>query len=218
MVVVAPHPDDEILGAGGSMARAAAEGSDVYVVIMTRGIAPKFDEAVIEQTRRELRVAHAMLGVRETISLDLEACALDTLPHGDVNAALVGALQRLRPDAMYIPFAGDIHLDHQITFLSSLVACRPPQPYAPAAIYAYETLSETNWNAPFLTPGFRPNVFVDISDYLDVKLRAMRTVASELRPFPHERSIEALTALATLRGATVNRRAAEAFVLIRQII
>ncbi len=218
VLVVAPHPDDEVLGVGGTMARLAAEGSEVHVAVVTRGMPPHFAAEVIEQTRGEAREAHAMLGVRETHFLDFPAAALDTVAHRDVNAALAGLFRRVAPGTVFVPFPGDIHLDHQQVFLSALVASRPTAPGHPAAVYAYETLSETNWNAPYLAPAFQPTVFVDVSAHLERKLAAMQRFASQLRPAPHERSIEALRALAVLRGATVGVAAAEAFVLVRQVV
>lgn len=126
-------------------------------------------------------------------------------------------MRALSPDLLLAPHPGDIHLDHQLTFLSSLVASRPHQSSYPATIAVYETLSETNWNAPYLTPPFIPNVFVDITDTLEAKLAAFQLFASQVHPAPHERSVEALRALATLRGATVHRPAAEGFVLVRSV-
>lgn len=218
VLVVAPHPDDEVLGVGGTMARLAAEGQEVFVAIVTRANAPHFDEAVTEQSRREARAAHELLGVTKTFFLDLPAIALDTVPHRDVNAALGGVFAEVAPGTVFIPFAGDIHLDHQLVSLSSLVAARPTVAGYPTAVYAYETLSETNWNAPFLSPAFAPSTFVDISDFVERKMEAMEIFASQLREPPHERSMESLRALATLRGSTVGLRAAEAFVTIRQVI
>jgi LmbE family N-acetylglucosaminyl deacetylase len=123
----------------------------------------------------------------------------------------------VQPSVVYVPFAHDVHLDHQRVFLSAMVAVRPTSASAPRAVYAYETVSETNWNAPYLTAAFSPNVFVDIGDYLETKIEALQVFATQMRPFPSERSIEAIRALAMLRGATVTRTAAEAFVLIREI-
>ncbi len=200
------------------MARHAAEGDCVTVAVLTKGSEPRFREADIAQTRKEVKAAHDLLGVVRTIFMDLPACALDTVPHGDVNAALVEVMRDVTPDVLYLPFVGDIHLDHQLAFLSALVASRPPLPFAATTILAYETVSETHWNAPYVTPPFVPNVYVDISDYLQRKLDAMRAIPSQVQEFPHERSLKALEALATLRGATVSRRAAESFVLIRQVI
>ncbi|NTV73836.1 MAG: PIG-L family deacetylase, partial [Holophaga sp.] len=114
-------------------------------------------------------------------------------------------------------FPGDLHRDHQLVFHSALVAARPGSAGFPRRLYAYETLSETNWNAPQLTPGFIPNHFVDISGTLEDKLDAFALFRSQVRPPPHERSLETLRALAVLRGATVGLAAAEAFVTIRTV-
>ncbi|WP_406699021.1 PIG-L deacetylase family protein [Singulisphaera sp. Ch08] len=217
VLVIAPHPDDEVLGAGGVMARFAAEGADVFVAVVTKGGPPLFTEDFVEQARREAKEAHQILGVKETRFLDLPAAGLDSIPHRTVNAALVDVVKEFEPDLLFIPFNGDIHLDHQLIFLSSLVAVRPGSTLRKIGIYAYETLSETNWNAPYITPSFVPNTFFDITEYLDLKMAAMKAFSSQVKPFPNERSLETLRALAMLRGSTVGAHAAEAFVLIRAV-
>lgn len=218
ILVVAPHPDDEVLGVGGTMARLASEGAEVFVAIVTRGYPPHFDEAFIERGRAEARVAHELLGVKEAFFLDLPAAALDTVPHRELNAALARVFRETAPRTVFVPFAGDLHLDHQHVFLASLVASRPASHGFPSTVYAYETLSETNWNAPFLSPAFTPTTYVDISAHVERKIEAMRAFASQIRPAPHERSAESIRALATLRGSTVGLHAAEAFVMVRQVI
>jgi N-acetylglucosamine malate deacetylase 1 len=217
VLVIAPHPDDEVLGVGGTMARFASEGDEVYVVVVTKGFPPDYPEDAYMLARQEAKAAHAVLGVKETIFLDFPAARLDTIPHRDLNAQLCEICRKVQPDKLFVPFVGDIHMDHQRVFLSSIVAARPNNSLAPKEVYAYETLSETNWNAPYLAPNFVPNVFIDISSHLETKLEAMQMYASQIQPFPSERSEEGLRALATLRGATVGRFAAEAFCLIRQI-
>lgn len=217
VLVLAPHPDDEVLGVGGTMARLASEGAEVTVAILTRGTPPAFTEEVARQTRNEALEAHRLLGVKDSVFLSLPAARLDTVPHSEVNGQLIELYRSIRPDTVFVPFNGDIHLDHQLFFLSAMVAARPNSDFSPRVLYAYETLSETNWNAPYLTPNFVPNVFVDITGFLDAKLEAMRRYASQIKPFPHERSAESLQALATLRGSTVGIHAAEAFVLLREV-
>ena len=218
VLVIAPHPDDEVLGVGGTMARLAHEGHDVFVAIVTHGDPSMFDPAFIEQGRREALKAHQLLGVRETIFLEgFPAALLDTVPHSRLNEALRKVLYDLKPETLFIPFNGDVHLDHRLIFESALVAARPNSVQQIQAIYAYETLSETNWNAALLTPGFLPNTYFDISSFLEVKLEAMNIYQTQLKAFPHERSLEAIRALARLRGATVGFEAAEAFVLIRSV-
>ncbi|NVK12650.1 PIG-L family deacetylase (plasmid) [Leisingera sp. S132] len=219
VLVVAPHPDDEVLGAGGTIARLAAMGRQVHAAIVTRGREEIFGAAQIETVRREAEAAHAHLGVARTHWLGFPAAELAEQPHGALNGALSALVQELAPSLVLAPHPGDIHLDHQLSFLSSLVACRPHQPAYPAMVAAYETLSETNWNAPYLTPPFVPNLFVDISgDALARKLEAFRLFESQCRRAPHERAPESLRALATLRGATIHRPAAEGFVLVRLVV
>lgn len=217
ILVIAPHPDDEVLGCGGTIARLAAEGASVHIGIVTSGKPPRFDPAQVAGVRAETARAHEMLGVAETHWLGLPAAALDQMAHGDVNAAIDDLVRRIRPATMLIPFLGDLHLDHQVVFRSCLVAARPRSAEAPICLMAYETLSETNWGAPGIDPQFSPNCFIDIGDYLDRKIEAFLEFESQVRPFPDERSPEAIRALATLRGATVYRKAAEAFCVVREI-
>lgn len=218
ILVIAPHPDDEVLGCGGTIAKLTAENHEVFVVIATKARPPLFSEAYVAQGRKEALSAHQLLGVKETIFCDLPAAALDITAHSQVNQVVGEIMHDLKPDWLFIPFIGDIHLDHQHIFLSSLVAARPNHAFYPKKILAYETLSETNWHAAYLTPSFQPNVYFEITPYLEVKLRAFSLYQSQLKEFPHERSLVALEALAKLRGATVFCRAAEAFVLIRDVI
>jgi LmbE family N-acetylglucosaminyl deacetylase len=218
VLVIAPHPDDEVLGLGGTIAKLADQGREVFVVIVTRGDPSMFPSTSIEQTRREALAAHAVLGVTKTIFLEgFPAALLDTVPLSELNAALRDTLRSIEPDVIFLPYYGDLHLDHRKVFESGLVAARPEGTYVPASLYAYETLSETNWGAPLSRSAFAPNTFVDISPSLDRKLKAFRAYETQVRPFPHERSLEAIQALATTRGATVGLEAAEAFVLIRSI-
>jgi N-acetylglucosamine malate deacetylase 1 len=216
-LVIAPHPDDEVLGAGGAMARWAREGHAVHVLVVTRGRPPLYSVEEEARCRAEAEAAHLRLGVASTSYLDLPAAELDGLPHRDLNGRVAEAIGSVAPDELYLPFLGDVHLDHQLVFRSALVAVRPCRPGWPRRVYAYETLSETNWNAPFLTPSFIPNHYVDITGTLEAKLEAMALYRSQVRPAPHERSLQALRALATLRGATVGLGAAEAFITIRTV-
>jgi LmbE family N-acetylglucosaminyl deacetylase len=216
-LVIAPHPDDEVLGCGGTIARLAAMGREVHVAVATRGMLPRFDPAGAARVAAEMAVAHQRLGVTQTHHLDYPAAELDRVPQADLNAGLGDLMRAVAPDTLFLPFPGDIHRDHQLVFAAAMVAARPNPGAFPARIYAYETLSETNWNAPALTPAFAPTVFVDIGDYLAAKLEAFALFASQVRAAPDERSLATIGALATVRGATVHRSAAEAFVLIREV-
>lgn len=217
VAVVAPHPDDEVLGCGGTMARLAAEGADVHVIVVTRGQEPAFSRAYMDEVMQEASQAHECLGVSKTHRLDLPAAALDDMPGAEVNRALGDCLSAIAPDTLFVPFLGDIHLDHQIVFTAAMVWARPRSGNCPAHVLAYETLSETNWFAPGVTPAFTPNVFVDISGQLDRKLAAFALFRSQVKRFPDERSPESIRALAMLRGSTAYCEAAEGFMNIRQI-
>lgn len=218
VLVIAPHPDDEVLGAGGTIARLSDAGAEVVVGVVSRGGPPLFDPTAVEQVRGEAQAAHAHLGVARTAFLSQPAARLDEVPHHRLNQAIADLLREVSPDTLLLPFVGDIHLDHQLTFLSGMVAARPHRASFPSRILCYETLSETNWNAPLLSPTFAPNVFVDIAAQLERKLEAMSLYGSQQRDFPHERSLATIRALAMLRGSTVHRPAAEAFMLVRQVV
>jgi len=219
VLVIAPHPDDEVLGAGGTIARAAREGDRVTVAIVTRGEPDMFAPELVEQARREARDAHALLGVAETRFLDFPAVRLSQVPPHELNAAIGALVRELRPRTLFTPFRGDVHLDHRLVFDAVMVAARPGPDWRLGELYAYETLSETNWNAGRgVTAPFLPDCFVDITAHLREKLDAMRCYRSQLREFPEERSIEALEALARHRGATVGLPAAEAFMTIRRVV
>ncbi|MCE5323998.1 PIG-L family deacetylase [bacterium] len=216
-LVIAPHPDDEVLGAGGTIAKLADTGNEIDVVVVTKACPPDFDENDLIRGRNEALKAHNILQVRNTYFLDFPAASLDMTPHREINSALSEIINKLEPDLVFVPFPGDIHMDHQRAFLSAIVSVRPRGKYSPRSVYAYETLSETNWGAPYLMPGFIPNVFFDISSHMEKKIEAAQAFVSQIKPFPDERSIKGIRALAALRGSTVNRTAAEAFVLIRQL-
>jgi LmbE family N-acetylglucosaminyl deacetylase len=218
VLVVAPHADDEVLGAGGTIPRFAAEGAEVTVAVLTGGFPPDFPAGEEDLIRQEAIRAHEILGIKETVYLDFPAAALDTVPHRELNAGLSSVYKRVNPTYVFVPFLGDVHRDHQAAFQSAMVMCRPIGGHVPRAVLAYETISETNWNTSPITPGFLPNTYVDISDYLERKLDAFRAYASQVRPFPHERSIETMRAMAIMRGTTVHLPAAEAFISLRIII
>lgn len=217
-LVIAPHPDDEVLGAGGTIARLSAAGREVMVAIVTKAVPPAYSEEYAARAQSEARRANELMGVKKVLWLNQPAAQLAEVPHRTLNEALRQVIAELAPTALLVPFVGDIHLDHQLASLSALVAARPHQPQFPRTVMAYETVSETHWNAPYVTPSFVPNVFVDIEATLSRKLEAMQAYKSQLRDFPHQRSLDALRALAVTRGTAVHCSAAEAFVLMRQVI
>lgn len=218
IVVVAPHPDDEVLGCGGVMARHAADGDEVFVVVATRGAPELYSEDSIEQTRDEARQAHAILGVCETRFLDFPAPKLDVTPGHLIADALAKQFRELQPERVYLPHHGDMHSDHGRVYHATLVAARPLASCSVRQLLCYETLSETEWAPPIASEVFYPTVFVDIAAHLPKKLQAMQCFASQLKPAPNPRSLEAIEALARYRGSTVSVHAAEAFVLVRDVV
>ena len=217
VLVIAPHPDDEILGVGGTIAKRAFNGDNVYVCVVTKAGEPLFREELVEQGRKECREADRLLGIKETFFLDFPAVRLEEVPRYKLNDGLMQAVQKVKPDEVYIPHRGDMQLDHKMIVDAVMVALRPKYDHVVKRIYAYETLSETGWDIPNTVNEFVPTVYEDISETLEKKLEAMNIFQSQLAEFPAARSLGAIEALARYRGATVNVMAAEAFTLIREI-
>ena len=217
VLIVAPHPDDEILGTGGTIIKNITEGNRVFVCIVTKGTGPLFSDSNVELTRSEARNCHRTMGITETIFLDFPAVMLEKENRYEINGKILDLIDGFKPDEVYIPHWGDMQKDHQIVAEACMVALRPKYDHVVKRIYAYETLSESGWNAPNMQNAFIPNVYVDISAHLQQKLDAMKVYQSQLSEFPNPRSLKAIEALAKYRGSTVNVDAAESFVLIRDI-
>ena len=217
VLVIAPHPDDEVLGAGGTIAKRTAEGHSVFVCIVTKGYEPLFNKQMIEQGRNECQEADAYLGVKGTVFLDFPAAMLEDVPRYKLNDAILGVIRRVKPEEVYIPHRGDMQIDHKMVVDASMVALRPKYEHKVKRIYAYETLSETGWDVPNTVNEFIPTVYEDVTGTLDMKIHAMKMFQTQLAQFPNARSIEAIESLAKFRGSMVSVRAAEAFTLIREI-
>jgi len=217
ILVIAPHPDDEVLGCGGIIAKYAKEKNDVYVCVVTKGCKPLFNEKENEIDLKEANNAHKILGVKKTIYLDLPAAMLETVPRYELNNAIAKTINEVNPDEVYIPHRGDMHLDHKMIADACMVALRPRGNNKITKVYAYETLSETEWDIPNTTNVFIPNVYVDIKDYIDTKVEAMKAYKHQICKYPNPRSAKGIKNLAMYRGATVSKEYAESFMLIREI-
>jgi N-acetylglucosamine malate deacetylase 1 len=217
ILVIATHPDDEVLGCGGAIARHVARGDRVEVAIVTRGAPELYSEDQVNALRKELHAAHSILGVSVAHFLDFPAPKLDQVPQHELADSLAARIREYQPEAVYIPHRGDLHSDHRAVFQSALVACRPIGKPSIRRLLSYETLSETEWSAPIGEEAFLPNVFIDIADFLEKKKQAMAAYRSQLKEFPHPRSLQSVESLARLRGGTAGFRAAEAFQLIREL-
>ena len=171
-----------------------------------------------EGIRKQAVQAHDILGVKETFFLDFPVVFLKETPTKEKNKKFFDIVREVKPEIAFIPHMGDIHVDHAETAAAAMVALRPiPNPQL-KAIYAYETLSETEWNIPNTTNVFIPNVWSDITGTFWKKIEAMKCFTTQIRAFPHPRSLEAIEALARLRASTVGVQYAEAFSIIRSII
>lgn len=218
VLIIAPHPDDEVLGCGGVIARHCQTGDDVTVLVMTKGTPRIWTKEQVSAGRGEARKAHALLGVKETIFFDYLAPELEQPLLSEISVAINQVLSKKRIVLLYIPHRGDIHNDHRVVFNTALVAARPVGDYSVRKILAYETLSETEWAPPFGDDAFIPNEFVNIEEQLELKKKAMACYASQLKAFPNPRSLECIEHLARFRGATVGLGAAESFMVIRNIV
>jgi LmbE family N-acetylglucosaminyl deacetylase len=219
VLVVAPHADDEVLGMGGTIAKYCEENEKVVVAVMTgHGDAPHplWPKENWDVVREECLVAAKVLGNVEIRFFDLPAACLDITPAWKINKVIVDLIKETDPSIIYVPFAYDLHKDHAAIAYAVSVAARP---YLPAAknvvrVLAYETLSETHLAPPYSASSFQPNVFNNISFFLNKKLNAMSAYKSQLQPDGSPRSLATIEALARLRGAHVGVQAAEAFVLL----
>jgi LmbE family N-acetylglucosaminyl deacetylase len=222
VLVVAPHPDDETLGAGGTIRRLADEGHDVTVAVMTgRGeeAHPLFDDAGFAGVRAEFDAAMAVLGVNRTLFANLQTTLLTETPVHLINKRAADVVAETRPDLILLPFEHDLHKDHGLINYAFMVALRPhlSAMHRPHMVACYETPSETHLQAPYLHASFEPHMWVDVSAQLSRKLEALTCFKSQISS-PGLRSLEALSALAHWRGAQIGRAAAEAFVVIRQSV
>jgi N-acetylglucosamine malate deacetylase 1 len=218
VLVVATHPDDEVLGCGGVIARHVAQGHKVSVAVVSRGIPEIFPPALIAEIRQELRQAHQVLGISDVYFLDFPAPRLDVVPGHELADALAKLIRSLKAETVYLPHHGDIHGDHRAVYLATLVAARPINHCSVRKLLCYETLSETEWAPPTGNDAFVPTVFIDISLYLEKKLEAMACYRTQLQEPPYPRSLNVIRALAHFRGSTIGVPAAESFMLVREIV
>ncbi len=215
ILVFAPHNDDEVLGAGGTIAKYARQGHEVFVCEVTTWLENMESTMAL---RKEAAEARRILGVKESIYLDLPVVQVKETPTRSKNRRFSEVVREIRPEMAFIPHIGDMHVDHGETALAAMVALRPLENPQLKAIYTYETLSETEWNIPNTANAYLPNVWSDISVTFELKMDAMKCYQSQLHAFPHPRSLEAIEALAKLRGSTIGVAYAESFVCVREVI
>jgi LmbE family N-acetylglucosaminyl deacetylase len=223
ILVIAAHPDDEVLGVGGTIARSADEGHNVYILILGEGITSRFstpdqaDAVQISALHQKSRDVARLLGAKDVFLSKLPDNRFDTVPMLDVVKIIEGFITKLEPQIVYTQHGGDLNIDHVVTFRATLTATRPMKGTPVRRLYAYEVASSTEWAFSQFSPRFVPQVYNDISGTLEKKIQAMQTYEGEARAFPHPRSPEALRAAAIRYGSHVGLNAAEVFSLIREI-
>jgi LmbE family N-acetylglucosaminyl deacetylase len=220
ILVVSAHPDDETYGAGGAIARHVRQGDHVTVLILTDGVTARHDVTAPQQAAA--RKACAVLGVEDVRFAGLPDQQLDGMPLLEVIRPIYTLIKDLRPQVVYTHHRGDANQDHRAIFAATMVAVRPFGDNPVEQVLCYEVASSTEWGPPFPEWAFLPNTFVDIELTLELKLAAVEayreTFQSEVKPFPHPRSPEAVRIYAQQRGISVGLRAAEAFVVVRQFM
>lgn len=217
ILVFAPHPDDELLGVGGTLIKNIREGNQVYVCIVTKGCPPLFTKEMVAKNTEDAISCHKAIGITQTFFLDFPAVNLENVDRSELNSKIMSVVSEVHPDEVYLPHYGDMQKDHVVVTEACMVALRPKYFPQVKKILGYETMSETDWNVPNVQNAFIPNVFVDISDVLDDKLKALSYYTLQISDFPDARSLGAIEALAKYRGALMHWPAAEAFMLIREL-
>ncbi len=221
MIIVA-HPDDEVLGCGGTIARHTADGTDVQILFVADGEGsrangvPNSDHIALREDMA-LRAAD-VLGTKPPVFLRFQDNRLDTIPFLEVVQAIEGQLETLKPSTVYTHAAGDMNVDHRVVHQAVRTALRPTSSNPVQRLLAFEVPSATDWGGRGFGPDFAPTCAIDVSAFADQKHRALRAYGAEMRAMPHPRSYEAIDALMTLRGAAFGMGAAETFELIYETV
>lgn len=222
ILVIAAHPDDEVYGMGGTIAKLSTNGCEVHVLIVTDGSTTQYKNSknlmeIINDKREETQIANNILGVRKIHFGELPDMKLDNTAHIEVNSVIEKTIREVKPEIVYTHFYGDVNLDHQCVYKSTLVAVRPIPGQLVKELYCYRVPSSTEWSPQIPLSIFSPNVFVDISDYDYKKYEAIKAYKTEIRDFPHPRSVEYVKRCDCATGLKCGINSAEEFMLLRKI-
>jgi len=221
---IAAHPDDEVLGCGGSMAKWSSDGAEVHSLIMAEGATSR--DKTRDRESRNVDLAHLglaaqkasdLLGIASVELLSYPDNRMDSVDLLDVVKSVEDRIKKINPDTVVTHHSADLNIDHQVIHEAVMAACRPQPGHPVKRILSFEVPSSTEWQSPTFGNCFIPNWFEDISDTLELKIRALEAYETEMREWPHARSIKAVEHLARWRGASIGREAAEAFILERAI-
>jgi len=221
LLAIAPHPDDEALGCGGTLLRLKRERPEAelhWAIVTNMAEGPGFDAARVAEREREIAAVANMLRVTAVHRMGFPAARLDTVPQSDLVGAFGVLMKEVEPDTVFVPHRNDVHTDHRYVFDAASSCVKSFRYPSVRRVLSYETLSETEFAIDPAVRPFQPNVWIDISDDLDDKLALLGLYGDEMGTFPFPRSREAVEALARLRGSTAGCRAAEAFMLLKSLI
>lgn len=221
ILVIAAHPDDEIYGMGGTIARLKDEGNELHLLIVTDGSTAQYrDKAdideIIKAKKKETEKAASIVGFSSVHYGKLPDMRLDITEHIEVNKVIEDIINEIKPDTVFTHFWGDVNLDHRCIYQSTIVATRPVFGQSVKEVYCYSVPSSTEWQ-PKISEQFAPNYFVDISKYVQQKYAAIEAYETELRDFPHPRSVETVSVQDKASGLRIGLSAAEEFVVLRKI-
>lgn len=221
ILVVAAHPDDEILGCGGTVARLANEGAKVYTLLLGQGIAARRDsldkkeyQEQIAKLKKCTHDANRVIGAQEVFSFDFPDNKFDTVALLDIIKTIEKIKNKIKPNAIFTHYEKDLNIDHRITYEAVITATRPLPGEMVREIYSFEVLSSTEWHYPL---AFSPNTFFDISKSMNLKLEALGCYKTEVTDYPHPRSLEGVELNAKTWGMKVGVKFAEAFKCLRCI-
>ncbi len=219
VIIVAPHPDDETLGCGGTICKHKANGDQVFWLIATNvDAADGWDGAFVEKRQKEIEEAAHHYDFDGYFKLDFPTTRLDALPYSEMIPPISDVFSKVEPEVVYLPNRSDVHTDHHHVFQAAYSCTKNFRHPFIRRIVMYETLSETDFAPPLPGNPFVPNVFIDISPYFKRKLEAFEIFESEVMKPPFPRSLETVEALARLRGARIGVEFAEAFMLLEEIL
>lgn len=218
ILCVAPHPDDETLGCGGTLIKHGQENCELHWLIVTEMLGQKdLDKDRAKVREDEISNVSNLFGFASVHRLGFPSTRLDSVPMVEIVDAITKVVQEVRPEIVYLPYRNDAHSDHSVVFDSTVAATKSfRHPYV-KSLCVYETVSETEFGLRIDDPGFRPNLFVDISSFLDAKLEAMKLYGDEIEAFPFPRSEEAIKSLSKIRGVQSGCESAEGFMIIKEI-
>lgn len=216
VLVIAPHPDDETLGCGGSLLKHKANGDSLSWLVATRGHEPQWSAETLARKETEISEVANIYGFEKTFRLNFPSIKLDTIPLDEVILAIRQAITDCEPDHVYLNHFGDVHSDHRVVFEATMSVLKPFYSHGVKRILSYEILSSTDAMPAHPSRAFVPNVFTDVTEFLEKKIEIMALYKSEIQQFPLPRSLDNMRTLARYRGATIGVEFAEAFMLVRE--